>query len=157
MFLYMEVIEKREAGRPQKPIDWDEVDKHLQNLSSGQEIADCFGIHRDTLYDRCVLEKGMLFSEYSATQTAKGLVKLREWQRQKAEKLDSTMLIWLGKNWLKQTDTQKDKDLPAEIITAFTEVMAQLKANQEAKRLEKEASESVKTIDIGASDNVEST
>ena len=56
---------KRQACRPLKHIDWDEVDKMLLAQVPGTWIASAIGVCSDTLYTRCELEKGMTFSEYS--------------------------------------------------------------------------------------------
>src|SRR5271157_806959 len=60
------------TGRPEKPIDWDSVDKYLLAGRSGVAISKSIGIHYTTLYDRCVKEKGCSFTEYSITLYSKG-------------------------------------------------------------------------------------
>jgi len=44
------------------------------------------------------------FSDYKAQKRAKGQVLLREWQMNQAKKGNISMLIWLGKQYLGQTD-----------------------------------------------------
>lgn len=92
-------------GRPKKHIDWDEVDKLLFIHCTHNEVAAWFNVHIDTLCNRCLDEKGMTFSEYSKQKTRRGKVSLRRRQYTKAvEEGNTTMLIWLGKQWLDQTD-----------------------------------------------------
>jgi len=94
-----------EAGRPTIPIDWDRVDRLLSVHCPGTEVAAALGIHADTLYLACVREKGKSFTDYTAEKRQKGNTLLREAQANKAlVDQDNTMLIWLGKVWLGQTD-----------------------------------------------------
>lgn len=94
------------VGRPDKPIDWDYVDNLLRAGVSGTSIAAMIGIHEDTLYKRTVKEfpEYANFSAYSAAKRAQGLDLLRAKQYDVAMKGDRTMLVWLGKQYLGQTD-----------------------------------------------------
>jgi hypothetical protein len=60
------------ARRPQKKIDWDEVDKCLLAQVPGTWIAASIGVHPETLYERCQIEKGMGFSAYSQSKMSHG-------------------------------------------------------------------------------------
>lgn len=92
-------------GSPKKKfIDWDKVDRFLEAGCKGTEIAAYFGIHYDTLYDRCFHEKGIMFSEYTQKKRAKGDSMLKAKQFEIAMKGDKAMLVWLGKNRLNQSD-----------------------------------------------------
>ncbi len=98
------------------PIDWGRVEKLLMAGCSGVEIASYLGIHHDTLYTACEREKGMLFSAFSLTFRQKGDSLLRETQYNVAIgdetrdiAPDKSMLIWLGKNRLEQSDKQDIK------------------------------------------------
>lgn len=92
--------------KPVIPIDWDEVDKYLIAGCSGVEVAAVIGCSTATLYDRCVQDNGIIFSEYSREKKAKGDSLLRAKQMQKAMsgKGDNTMLIFLGKARLGQRE-----------------------------------------------------
>lgn len=85
-------------------IDWKEVDKSLEAGCSGTEVAASLGCSPETLYERCVLEKGSLFSAYLQQKRQKGDSNLRNWQHELAAKKDKTMLVWLGKQRLNQTE-----------------------------------------------------
>lgn len=98
------IPEKENRGRPPTDISWGYVDELLQADCSGTEIAARLGIKPANLYDRCWTDKGVLFSEYSQEKKAKGDSILREVQFNKALAGDNTLLIWLGKTRLKQTD-----------------------------------------------------
>lgn len=98
----MSVSEK--AGRPPKPIDWNLVNELLEAGCSGPEIAPHFNIHSDTLYRQVENKYGMNFTTYATSFNKKGESSIRKKQYDKALKGDNMMLIWLGKNRLKQAD-----------------------------------------------------
>lgn len=106
--------EKRKVGRQEIPIDWDFVDGYLEAKCSGREIAGLLGINQDTLYDRCLKDKGEIFTDYSAKLRAKGESCLRKVQYDCALAGDKTMLVWLGKNRLEQTDKSEIKTVTVE-------------------------------------------
>lgn len=95
---------KRPANRPYIEIEWDTVDKWLEAGCSGTEIAAKLGFCSRTLYDHCIGEKKMTFSEYAATKRAKGDGQLKVKQYAEAMKGDRGMLIWLGKQRLGQKE-----------------------------------------------------
>ena len=71
----------------------------------GTEIAAYFDIHPDTLYTRCLREKGVHWSAYQQMKKEKGDVILRKSQYQKAVfQNDCKMQIWLGRQRLGQTE-----------------------------------------------------
>jgi hypothetical protein len=95
------------ANRPKIPIDWKIVDRCLQSACSGVEIAGLLGCHADTLYDRCLQEKGITFTAYSAEKRSNGdaLLKLEQMALALTGKGgDKTMLVWLGKQRLGQRE-----------------------------------------------------
>jgi hypothetical protein len=65
-------------------------------------------MHYQTFYDRVCLEKGMGFTEYSQQKKEQGNSILRKVQFKKASEGDNTLLIWLGKNRLKQERKEKE-------------------------------------------------
>jgi len=85
-------------------IDWSKVNKYLQSQCSGTGIASLLGIHENTLYSRCKLDNGVEFVEYSAIKKGEGKELLRAKQFQIAMEGDKTMLVWLGKQYLDQSD-----------------------------------------------------
>ncbi len=92
-------------GVPQKIIDWEVVDNLLMAACNGREIASYLGVHPDTLYDRCQLEKGTVFSHYAQKGVAKGDSLLRATQMEVAiKKKDRSMLQYLGRVRLKQSE-----------------------------------------------------
>lgn len=101
-------MEKSSAGRPAAEIDWKKVEDLLVAGCMGTGIAAYLGISAQTLYDRCLIEKKMLFSQFSQEKKEKGDEILRAHQYAKAlgltDKGDNTLLIWLGKTRLKQRE-----------------------------------------------------
>lgn len=91
-------------ARPNKPIDWQRVEELLEANCHGTEIASIYGMHPNTFYDRVVQEYGMSFTEFSTRKKETGNAYLREAQYLKALDKDNTMLVWLGKNRLNQSD-----------------------------------------------------
>jgi hypothetical protein len=87
-----------------KPIDWKKVENLIIHGCSGVQIAATFGIHPETLYDRCLKENKKYYSEYSYEFWEKGNAQLHAKQYQMAMKGDKALMIWLGKNRLKQSD-----------------------------------------------------
>jgi len=89
-------------------IDWDIVDSLLEAGCDGVHVAAYFGIHPDTLYNRCKEENNTDFSAYKAEKRAKGDLKLFVAQFDAAVKeKDRAMMIWLGKQRLGQKDKQE--------------------------------------------------
>lgn len=91
-------------GRP--PIDIDK--KVFETLCSVQcteeEIACHFGVSADTIYRWCKKNYKTTFAEAIKRFTGTGKISLRRWQWKKASEGSVPMLIWLGKQYLKQTD-----------------------------------------------------
>lgn len=109
------------TGRPQIPIDWNKVDKWLQGHATREGIAGLLGMHPDTLSDRCHMEKGVSFAEYSTSKKAEGKSLLAVRQFSSAMSGNSTMLKLLGEEWLDQG--KKNYELPPndEVIDAKLE------------------------------------
>jgi len=94
----------RGPGQPPVKIDWAIVEMLLVKGCTGREITGRLGLGRHTLFDAVQREKKMLFSEYAEQFYAKGNTLLREVQFDKALSGDNAMLIWLGKNRMKQNE-----------------------------------------------------
>lgn len=123
--VHKEKHKPRKTGRPEIPIEWKVVESLLEAGCSGCEIASYLGIHHDTLYDRCLKEKDLIFSEYSARFKEKGDSILRAKQYESAVKdKNIPMQIWLGKQRLSQRDktetdiTSKGESISIQFIPA---------------------------------------
>lgn len=94
----------KKMGRPQIPINWEELDKLCNIQCTALEICAWFSISLDALERRIKKEKGMTFADYYASKKGVGKISLRRFQWQAAQNLNPTALIWLGKQYLGQTD-----------------------------------------------------
>jgi hypothetical protein len=95
---------KNVMGRHRIIVDWEKVDKYLQAQCDGVSVASILGISADTLYLRCVEEKEMTFTAYSAKKKAEGVQLLKAKQFQTAMSGNVTMQIWLGKQYAGQRE-----------------------------------------------------
>lgn len=120
-------------GRPQVKIDWDKVNSLLVAGCSGAEICGYLGIGESALFTHCQAEKGMLFSNYARQFYQKGDSILRAKQFEKASKGDNSMLIWLGKNRLKQRDKEPENTNPPndEQLDALIDWLENQKSSEE--------------------------
>ena len=67
-----------------------------------KEIADIVKVSRKTLTNRC--------SDVLSAGRSQGKASLRRKQWMKADEGNAQMLIWLGKNWLGQSDNPTQED-----------------------------------------------
>ncbi len=138
-------------GRPLAEINWKMVDDLLIAGCSGREVASSLGLNAATIYERCVTDKGMTFTEYSQQKSEKGESLIRAHQYAKAlgltDKGDNTLLIWLGKTRLKQMEavpenkqgTEKENERHEVMMKRLDELqesarkMAEIKSKEDAK------------------------
>ena len=71
---------------------------------TAEEIASVLGISVDTLERRIYERDGLRFAEFFKIKRKAGFASLRRMQWKKAQSDDTTMLIWLGKQYLGQKD-----------------------------------------------------
>lgn len=110
-------------GRPRKEIDVDQFEKLCAIQCTLEEVAAYFDMDSDTLNERMKEIYGGTFSDVFKVKRQKGFVSLRRSQFNKALEGDNTMLIFLGKNYLKQRDrapeeeqSKTDPDLLAKLV-----------------------------------------
>lgn len=107
-------------------LDLSELEKLAAMHCTQAEVAGFFGVATKTIQRRL---KERRYREAWERGTARGRVSLRRAQFRAAEKGNATMLIWLGKNWLGQSDEpQPDGSARAAVV----ELMARLRADREA-------------------------
>ena len=92
----------RPTGRPEKPVDWDQVDKLLISQCRMEEIAGFFNLHRNAFSDKCQKHYGITFTEYAAPFYCKGKTLLRNKQYETALKGNIRMMDKLGDVYLEQ-------------------------------------------------------
>lgn len=111
-------------SRQKHPIDWEQVEKMCFIQCLQEEIASVVGCCLDTLQTRCKQEYGISFSEFYKQKRDGGKISLRRKQFQRASDGSDTMLVWLGKNYLGQTDkrevTEKEtKPIQIQVINPY--------------------------------------
>lgn len=103
------------TGRPLIDIDWSQVEQLCKIQCTQEEIASVVGCSLDTLERRCESETGTPFAEFFAQKKLGGKASLRRNQWKLAQEGNATMLVWLGKNMLDQTD-KLDQNVNSDII-----------------------------------------
>lgn len=96
------------AGRPRIEIDWEEFDKLCALQCTQEEIAAWFNCSADTIDRRVKETYNANFAEIFAQKAGKGKISLRRKQMSVAQSGNVTMLIWLGKQYLGQSDKRED-------------------------------------------------
>jgi hypothetical protein len=114
---------ERDMARPLAQIDWDQVDKMCAIHCTGEEQAAILGVSYDTLNRACQREHECSFAEYFKKKASHGRMSLRRKQYTAAMDGNTTMLVWLGKNWLGQSDQPEveAQDLPPIVIERASE------------------------------------
>lgn len=87
----------------QAKIDQVQFEKLCGLQCTENEIAGYFQVCKDTLIEWCRSTYGQDFSTIYEQKKGNGKIALRRYQLQQAEK-NATMAIWLGKQYLGQTD-----------------------------------------------------
>ena len=94
-----------EGGAPRKEIDVKVMRRAAGIGCTDGEIAALLGMHRDTLRAHLSEDPTLQTAIDQAREQGKGTLRRLQWQRANAG--SDTMLIWLGKQLLKQTDKQE--------------------------------------------------
>ena len=106
------VVKKNLGGRPSKlPL----INKeHFEGMCKIQctkdEMCAIFQIDEVTLTKWCKETYGVGFSDIYKSKSSTGKMSLRRQQFKSAENGNVTMQIWLGKQWLGQTDKVESKN-----------------------------------------------
>lgn len=94
------------TGRPVRPIDPKVVEGMAYAGGTTEEIAQFLAVSRDTIERR--------FTDVLTQARARRRLRLRQLQWKAAEAGDKTMLIWLGKVELGQSETVKQEHTGAD-------------------------------------------
>ncbi len=92
------------TGRPLTQIDWKQFAKLCAMQATLREIAAWFECSEDSIERAVRREHEMRFAEYHAQKAVKGLYAIRRKQYEVAMSGDRVMLIWLGKQYLDQSN-----------------------------------------------------
>jgi hypothetical protein len=85
-------------------IDWKEFDGLCAVQCTLAEIALHYDVSEDTIERAVEKQWNMRFADYFRQKRRKGFISLRHKQWQLAAQGNPTMLVWLGKQWLGQSD-----------------------------------------------------
>jgi IS30 family transposase len=102
-------------GRPRIEINWADVEKLCFIHATEGEVASYLGCSPDTVARAIKRKFKMTFAEYSAQKAGPGKISLRRAQWDLALKGNKTMLIWLGKQHLGQTDKVTQTNLTGSV------------------------------------------
>lgn len=114
-------------------------------LCTEKEICDFFDCSHDTLNRWCHDNFGMTFGEAWGKFTSFGKISIRRYQFKQAE-TNPTMAIWLGKQYLGQTDAKEEETQPLDKI----EVVFTGETSDRKERLARLEAEAMK--ELGMSD-----
>lgn len=115
----------KKMGRPPKEIDKEQFEKLCGLQCSIIEVCDYFDVTDKTLNSWCKRTYDKTYSEVFEEKRSSGKISLRRAQYQLALKGNATMLIWLGRNWLGQTDKDKSDGMD-EVLKRLDAMIAAL-------------------------------
>ncbi len=95
------------GGRPRHELDYTLLDKLCAIQCTGEEVASVMGIDYDTLNRALKRDGNAGFAEYFKKKGAHGRTSLRRKQMESALSGNTSMMIWLGKQYLGQRDKQE--------------------------------------------------
>lgn len=109
-------------ARPRKEIDWNDVGKLAALHCTHEEIASFCEVSLDTLERHAFEATGLSFAEFYAQKRDQGNISLRRKQHEVAMKGNPTMLIWMGKQRLDQSEKSQ---ITAKVATTATPIPAE--------------------------------
>lgn len=112
------------GGRPKKKIDKQLFENLCAIFCTKDEIASVLDCSEDTISRWCQSEYGESFADIYKKKSGKGKASLRRMQFKSAENGNVTMQIFLGKNYLGQSDRTEIEAPDANInimVSAATE------------------------------------
>lgn len=123
------------AGRPKVQIDKTEFEKLCHIQCTKREIAEWFGCSEDTIERWCKREYDENFAVIFEKKRSFGKISLRRIQWQLAER-NATMAIFLGKQYLGQTDNMvikadvtEDDPITKSLKEEFADVLTETETN----------------------------
>jgi len=116
-------MEKNKGGRPRLEIDLDLASRLASIMCTGEEIADVLQVSYNTVERRVKEETGLGFGDWLKRHQAVGKSSLRRMQWKTAESGNVTMQIWLGKQYLGQSDKVETKSDSEPLIEAIRQVL----------------------------------
>lgn len=98
---------KIKAGRPQTKFNWEVLNAILQYGATLLDSSEILGVSEDTIQRAIKKEHGITFSEYRNKKMGRVRIKLLQKQIDVAMNGSVPLLIWLGKQYLGQSDKQE--------------------------------------------------
>lgn len=126
------------GGRPKIEIDKDNFESLCNLQCTKTEIAGFFRCSEDTIENYCKRTYDDCFSAVYKKYSQNAKISLRRQQWKAAEKGNITMLIWLGRQWLGQTDKVILDKEDVETFEVLYEMLQRKKQNIRYKSKEKE-------------------
>ena len=120
-------------ARPVKDFDKKQFEALCELQCTKFEICDWFDTTDKTLENWCIRTYGAGFSEVFRQKRGKGMIALRRKQREVALSGNTTMLIWLGKQWLGQKETVEVESPADDALMQFLS-----RIDDEARRFKQE-------------------
>lgn len=102
--------DKNPVGRPRIEIDYEQAKSLARIGCTHNEMASFFHCSVDTIDKRCQDWGYGNFTDFYKTYCDQGKISLRRLQYKSAQKGNVTMQIWLGKQWLGQSDKEEVGD-----------------------------------------------
>jgi hypothetical protein len=110
-------IAKRPIGRPAKQFDLEVVEGLAALQATDAEIASVLGCSKSTLSAHKARDASFRTAIKRGREHGKASLRRLQWRAAQAGNI--TMMIWLGKNWLAQTDRAKvEHEFKAPILEA---------------------------------------
>ena len=94
------------GGRPPKVIDYNLVERLAQIQCTQEEISNVLDVSTRTL------QRDKEFCRIYKKGLESGKMSLRRFQWEEAKKGNTTMLVWLGKQYLGQKEPKDEVELP---------------------------------------------
>ena len=126
-----EAPKKKKVGRKTIELDRDQFESLCGMLCTEEEIAGFFKVSVDTVERWCKREYGKKFCEVSKIYAEAGKVSLRRAQLAAAMAGSVPMMIFLGKNYLGQSDKKEQKvEVKDEQRTKLAHILEQLEEGE---------------------------
>lgn len=107
---------KMAGGRPRKVIDQTTFESLCEMQCTKDEICSILKCDEKTLTKWCIENYKLSFSDTFKKVSAVGKMSLRRAQYKAAIEGNTTMMVWLGKQWLGQREPKDDGDAPEDAI-----------------------------------------
>lgn len=118
-------VNKKGAGRPERPIDWENFQKLCALQCTQSEIANFLKFDVGVLSHRVQKQYGEKYADVYKKYADEGKCSLRRHQFT-LSKTNAAMAIWLGKQWLGQKENTTDIIISPEILNNFAAMMKQI-------------------------------